>query len=420
MKKKGFGYGYGLQVLVFLMFFCYSSCTVSMINVTIPALVEKWGFDYAACVSQSTYGFLGGVVGSIIFAEIVRRKGNKFAIPISLICCGIPALFYGHSSSFTVYVILNFLVYTFAVSYGTVMTGTLTANWFPRKRGWVLGFSSAGLPAGEFAFLPFMSLLISVIGVSWGITVFGIMAIVIGIISFFWIKEYPEEMGLAPDGEDISMDEAKKLREEIASYKSEWTVSRLLKTPFVWIQGILYGILFMITIGIIGQMVTFFCEKGIDAGTAVTMVSMTALSGLVGSVFWGFLDTKFGTKKATIVYAFYYCLVLICLIFATGSYAFCWIAALMYGFANGGIGNLSPSMMVQTFGRFDVTAATRVINPITGVIRALAFVIIAGCISVFGTVGSAFYFMLACAAVAVVLAFIQPDKCVGYQPENEE
>lgn len=416
-EKKSYRYGYSLNIFVGLMFFCYAALTVSCINVTIPALVEKYGWDYSATVSLSTYGFLLGVVFAIIFSEVVKRRGNKPAILITIFLGGVCALFYGHVSNFVLFAILNCIIYACAVAFGTVMTGTLTANWFPRRRGMMLGFSSIGLPAAEFAWLPFCAFLIPKIGVSWTMTVGGILWICVGIAAIFWVKERPEDIGLPPDGDFENQEDINRVRAEMAAYQSPWTVKRLLKTPAVWIQGLLYGCLFFLTIGIIGQMVGFFMEDGIDQGTAVTMVSMTALSGIVGSIVWGSLDTKIGTKKTTIIYAIFYAIVTILLIFSAGNIAFAWVAALLYGFANGGIGNLSPSMMVQTFGRWDLPAASRVINPITGVIRSLPFVIIGICVASFGSIHSAFWVLFGVACVAIVLAIICPDKMIGKKDE---
>ena len=412
-QKKSFRYGYLLNIFVGLMFFCYSALTVACMNITVPALVEKNGWDYGATISLSTYGFLLGVVFAIIFSEIVKKKGNKTAILIALLLGGVCALFYGHVTSFILYAILNSIIYACAVAVGTVMTGTLTANWFPRKRGWVLGFSSIGLPAGEFLWLPFYAFLLPRLGISWTMSIGGVLWIAVAIAAIFWVKERPEDIGLPPDGDFENQEDINKVRQEMANYESPWTISKLLKTPTVWIQGLLYGCLFFITIGVIGQMVGFFEERGIDAGTAVAIVSMTALSGIVGSIVWGALDSKIGTKKTTIIYACFYCLVIILLLLSNGSYAFAWISALLYGFANGGIGNLAPSMMVQTFGRWDMPAASRVINPITGVIRALPFVIIGICVHSFGSIGSAYYVMLGVSVLAIILAIIQPNKMLG-------
>ena len=412
-EKKSFLYGYCLNIFVGLMFFCYSALTVACINVTIPAQVEKYGWDYSATVSLSTYGFLLGVVFAIIFAQIVKTRGNKPAIMISLFLGGICALFYGHVSNFYLFAILNCIVYACAVAFGTVMTGTLTANWFPRKRGIVLGFSSVGLPAGEFLWLPICAFLLPRIGVSWTMTAGGILWCAVGIAAFFWVKERPEDICLVPDGDFENQEDTAKIAAEMEAYQSPWTVGRLLRCPAVWFQGILYGCLFFLTIGIIGQMVGFFSEKGIGSGVAVTMVSMTALSGIIGSIFWGFLDGKFGTKRATIVYAIFYCIVVILLLNVNTNVAFAWFAALAYAFANGGIGNLSPSMMVQVFGRWDLPAASRVINPITGLIRALPFAVIGVCVSTFGTISSAYNVMLGVAIFAIILSILQPDKMIG-------
>ena len=45
--KKGFAYGWGLQVLVAIMFFFYAGISIDGLNVSVPAFASENGWDYA-------------------------------------------------------------------------------------------------------------------------------------------------------------------------------------------------------------------------------------------------------------------------------------------------------------------------------------------------------------------------------------
>jgi hypothetical protein len=78
--KKGFAYGWGLQVLVAIMFFFYAGISIDGLNVSVPAFASENGWDYASILILSTPAGLAGLVGIFSFSHIASKKGPKAII----------------------------------------------------------------------------------------------------------------------------------------------------------------------------------------------------------------------------------------------------------------------------------------------------------------------------------------------------
>ncbi len=412
-KKKSFAYGWGLQVLVALMFFFYAGLAVDGQNISVPAFVEAHGWNYGTILSISTPASWVGLIGIIFFSWLVDKKGNRFVIPLALIGSGIACFIYGQASSVAMYAVAVCLVFFFTNGYGNVCTGALTSSWFPRKRGYALGWSSMGMPLATALFVPILAVLIGKFGIAGAFSIFGVVVILLGIISIFWVKNTPEEMGLYPDGDDSGLENLEKTRQIAANYKSEWTVGRLLANKTVWIQSICYGLLFLTTIGLVGQMIPRMIGLGHTQKFGLIMLSLAAVVGIVGSIVWGLIDLKIGTKKSTIIYAIWYIIAIIVLLSSTKSIPGTVVGICMAGWGIGGIGNLQPSMLAQTFGRWDYASASRVVNTIVGAIRVLAFGLIGITVSKTGSIDKAYLFLIVGNVIALILAIVLDDRLIG-------
>lgn len=411
--KKSFAYGWGLQVLVALMFFFYAGLSTDGLNVSVPAFVKANGWDYGKLLALSTPAGLIGLIGIFVFSHLAAKKGSKFVIATSLIGSGIVCFFYGYANSILTYFIAICLILFFTNGYGNVATGTLTASWFPRKRGYALGFSSAGMPLATALFVPIFSILIGKYGIGCALSIIGAVIIVLGVISLFWVKNTPEEMDLPPDGDDTGLEELERTRKIMEAHISEWTVGRLLTNKTVWIQSICYGLLFLTTVGLVSQMVPRLIGLGYDQKFGLSMLSLAAVIGIVGSFAWGAIDLKIGTKKTTIGYAAWYIAAVVVLLVTVNSLAGTIVGICMVGWGIGGIGNLQPSMLAQTFGRLDFASASRIINVIVAAIRIMAFAIIGIAIGITGSVDGAYGVLIGCNIVAIFLALVMDDRLIG-------
>lgn len=413
MKKKSFAYGWLLQIQVALMFFLFAALTNDIFNIMPAVLVEMYGWDYAATINVATIAGYAGVIGTFVASVLLEKKGNRFSIVLSLVGAGVFTLVFGRSPSFAVYLVICCLVFFFAFQFGTIFTGSLTDSWFPRKKGFVLGISSAGMCLSTCLTPPIFNALMGKIGIANTLTCFGIACIVLGLVSIVWVKNTPEDMGLAPDGIDAGLEEIKKNEQELKEYVSPWTVSRLLKTPVVWTQAISYGLVFMITIGVLGQWIPRMMSLGTSLEAAMGQLSIASAIGILGSFVWGILDTKIGTKKTSLLFIVWYTVAVVIITFGIHSPALTWIGIIMVGSSVGGIGNLGPSMIGTVWGRWDYAAASKVVMTITNILRVSAFAVVAFGLTVFGSITGAYYILIGCGVVSFILMLVTNDKMIG-------
>ena len=115
----------------------------------------------------------------------------------------------------------------------------------------------------------------------------------------------------------------------------------------------------MTTIGLVSNFVPRLIMVGVSQQFAVSMLTIAAVVGIVGSYFWGWLDQKFSTRTASIIYGVWYLIALLLMIFHNGSMVMTGLVVIFVGCGIGGIGNLIPSMIGTCFGRFGFIKANQ-------------------------------------------------------------
>ena len=99
----------------------------------------------------------------------------------------------------------------------------------------------------------------------------------------------------------------------------------------------------MVLVGIISQFVPRMMSVGYTNAEALTFMSITSIIAIPGSYLWGWLDSKFGTKSISIVFAFSYVAALVLLI--TSFNIVCvWLGCIFAGLGIGGLLNLLASI----------------------------------------------------------------------------
>lgn len=170
-------------------------------------------------------------------------------------------------------------------------------QWFPKKKGLANGYTTMGHNLGSALYVPLIAALIGSMGMAKGMTVTGVAAIIIGILAYFVIRNTPQELGVYPDNVSKEVYETEYADlEEGAS--SRWTVAKLLKTKEMWLVAFIVGINQLVTTGVMSQMVPRNMEFGFSQTQAVSLMTVCALVGLVGSFGFGFIDQKLGVKTA--------------------------------------------------------------------------------------------------------------------------
>lgn len=417
VRSNNFGkWGWAMIIYAALSYYVSATLSTDGLNFYPSAFAEVYGWNSGMITTLAGVAGWVALVGAVVFAQIIAKIGTKKAAGIINIITGVLVLIFANTPNFAVFIVMVFAI-NFIV--GNVQLNLVPSNimnvWFPRKKGVALGWATMGMPICTATVITLLTVLTTKTGSPGGAyTIFGILVIVFGIVSFFWVKENPESLGLYPDNEEISAEELAANKAEFESHVSKWNIKKLLTTKTTWGIGIGLGLMWATTVGIVSQLVPRLSgiSDGAYADQALMMLSVAAVIGIAGSYFWGIIDHKLGTKRACIFYGCWYIVAIIFLLLQPQSVVCVWISVIMVGVGIGGIGNLIPSMIGSCFGRFDFIQANKAIAPMNTIVRQTG-IVLAGILSqtVYGYSGLYVILLVAnIVGIILVVTLIRPNQ----------
>ncbi len=418
MKKKGnlksnFGKrGWFIVIFFGVMLFFNSSFTADGMNVMVPMLAEKNGWDPNLMMTYNGVAGWISVATAFVLSALVTRFGAKRIILVSLALAALAFVGLAFFTSIAYWVFAVIFMNTFCNGMSFCGGSALIAKWFPVKKGLAMGWSTMGNNLASAIFIPVFTLFLAG-GIRLPFIGYFIIMVIMFILGIAFIKNTPEEIGLSPDNDPSEFDELMKSEEAMRAYKSPWTPGKLLKDREVWLMGLGYGLLFMATVGMVMQFVPRVMGLGFEQNMAVTFLSVAAVIGIVASYIWGVIDQKWGTKIASMLLAAWFVLAILFNILP-GNWTL-YISIFMLGCALGGNTNFSTSMCASLFGRYNFSRAFNVVFPITCVFRAAASVVLGVVLGLTNNnfVAPYIVFMIGAAIALVLFAMIR------MQPKEE-
>ena len=272
------------------------------------------------------------------------------------------------------------------VMYGTFALSILVGQWFPTKKGAVMGIATLAFPLGNGvigafaaaafkdgtphipqAFMPFLIIMI--------------VGLVIGIAM---VPDYPEEVGAFRDNNPNMTPEMARamMEEEIENKKTTvWKLNHTLTTRDFWFLTIPAGFLLMLSVGtmtqtnqILGQMGEGLNKFGGFAG----VMAMIMVFGLIGSFILGVLDQKLGTKKSMLIAAVIMVIAGILGMISSPEKPGLLVGALIcLALFMGASSNYTVSLAAQYWRREDFPTVFAAVNPIANLINAFGPMIVA-------------------------------------------
>lgn len=384
-KNSIFNFGlWGWVTILYclLMFFLYVGMCNDGANLTAPNVTYYLGAGDGVVMNMNSIAGLVGVVFFIIMGQINTKIGPRITSGIGCIMAGVAYIAAMNAPSVPLYCVAMCFVYGGIMSAGYVAGGTLVANWFPKKKGIVMGYTTMGHNFASAFYVQLVSILIAPmiadsIGANFhtGIIPIGIAAIVLGVVGMIIIRNKPEERGLNPDNVSDKV-YAEEYDSSADSSDGGWTTGKLLKTPVLWLAAITTGFFQICSVGVMSQLVQRNIQLGFAPQTALNVMTVLALGGVVGSWLVGVIDEKLGTKKTMIGFGVWYCIALLLNFTAVDSVTPLVYASLfMIAMGIGGSANFTTSLPTAIFGRQGFDKVNSVIFPIQGAVTALCFAV---------------------------------------------
>jgi len=326
----------------------------------------------------------------------------------------------------------------------TFVIGILIGQWFPRRKGVVMGLVTIAFPIGNALMGPFLG---KAIGMTMGMKMEGLpheaivgavlpvvrsaflpffIIVCVGLlIGALLVKDYPEMVGAFRDNDkSMTPEKAQAMMQfEIENRKtSVWTLGKTLACPDFWFITLPMGFLLMGAVGMMTQTNSIFGSVGIAAGSnEFNMVLMiNAVFAIVGSWILGIIDTKIGTRKSMIIAMVL--MVVAGILGAIGGKSLTVAAMWILGIFMGASSNYTVSGSVQYWRIEDFPTVFGKVNPLANIMNNLAPMLIAMLMFMNAAQNHgapdavpAFIFLLAAGVVSVILLLVfKPARVKKY------
>jgi MFS family permease len=179
----------------------------------------------------------------------------------------------------------------------SVPYGVVVSRWFNRRRGLALGLTMSGLGVGAIVMPPLVQLLIAGYGWRSAFAAAGaaILLVPMPIVGLF-LKDSPQQMGLAPDGAAAPAAPSGQLD------GLTWRETR--NSPAFWLMIAAFVLAGASINACTVHIAALFSDRGATAASAALAVSVVGLALLAGRAGAGFfLDRYFAPHVAVVVFA---------------------------------------------------------------------------------------------------------------------
>lgn len=400
-KKKSFALGYSYIAETFIGWLFYGFLVAAGISTIIMYFANNTGIPTATLYSVNTIGGYISVIGVFGCSYLIKKKSIRFTTALAYLASAVGVFVLGHGSSVGAFLVFSALTQFFYHGYAYGSANALIGNWFPRKRGFVMGINTCGIMCASFTGVMFVTRMTPVIGWSAVCNIVAVILAALGIACWFWIKDRPEDVGLLPDNMPISEEERAALS---TSGKEVWKAREILcnKDGILYIIG--FGCLNMTGTGSLTITVPFAMELGFNETNATLILTVCSIGALAGSVVLGALDTKFGTKAATMIMAVCYAVcgfgMGICGVLKMVPLALAF--TFVINFVGGGLANLGGSLVINMYGRESYNQAWRYLNTGAQLIKACCYAAIGGLAAAFGSYAYSNFVWGAVSTIAVI------------------
>lgn len=399
------GKGWNLMAIAIFAMLVTNSGVNDGLNIALPEISNGAGISYELCLSMGTVAGFVGVAMMLLIAKLRDRFGGRKVTSALLIIFGLTYYFlFLRATNIVMYGLSQCIMVSCGQGCFYLCIGPMQSNWFPKKRGIVNGISTIGANIGTAILAPIMTILLTFGEYKTSLSVFGIAAIVLGIWSYFALRDNPIDAGTYPDNvtEEVYEREYKNLAKE-QDYVSDWTIHKMLKCKEVWLTALVPGFITLGLLGIITQFVQRNVSLGLSQNIAISAMTVAGLIGIIGSYAIGYLDTKLGTKKACMIYCAIFAIGVLFNLLAEVWLPFVYVSIFIIGFSLGGSTNMSLSFPASVFGVLDYPTVNGVIFPINYCIGCLNFVVNAIVIKLTGGLTGAYVVYLLLFIINIII-----------------
>lgn len=263
-----------------------------------PFLRERFSLTYTQTSIIATMQNLASVAATLMITTIYDNLGVRRGLLIPLACGVASAVLFCIANGFVMICIAASLSY-FCFGLGGMMPASLIMKrWFVKRRGLILGLCSAGSGITSMLLSGWIASRVATRGIASAETVIAVFIGVGGLIILLFIRNTPEEMGLAAYGEDAGEGEpAAKTKKKV-----QYINIKPLDPKEKIIMCIAVVCCGFTGFGAIPNFTLAATSLNYDPVFVGGLIGITGALAIGGKPFYGVLADLIGAHKANFVY----------------------------------------------------------------------------------------------------------------------
>ena len=376
---------------------------------------EEFGWTRAMTSGAYALRSVEGGVASPIVGWAVDKYGARLLVIIGAVVAG---------GAFCLMPLIKSLM-GFYLIYGIMLSAgmsamlylpawTVIAKWFRRRLSMALAILSVGAGFGGIICAPLAALMISRFGWRSAFVVMGIFIWAVVIPLAFVIKERPEDMGLAPDGDpplpaESAVSDA-AAAPSAANGTTDYTLKEALTSSSFWFLALAFFFQGLAHATVTVHTVPALTDAGIAPERAAISIGLLTLVSIVGRLAFGYLGDIFNKRYLFMVsYSMMGCGMLV--LMNARTMGMVWLFLFLFGVGFGGNIPLMPAIRAEYFGRKALGKIQGFMNPVMMIAGATGPILAGHMFDTTGSYRSAFLVIgLLTFLAAVVIFFARPGR----------
>ena len=309
IKQKGkMHYGWIITFGCGMVVFYTVGLAFNCISLYLNPLMDVLAINNTLRSSMTMFYQSGSVIALLMVGKVIDKIGSRRSILYFSLFMAIGYVILGITKSLMLAYVGMLII---GIGYGLcglVPVTYMLTNWFNEKRGLAIGIAMCGSGVATLFAPTLVNMVISSLGVKAAFFIQACLITVFAFASFAILRDFPEEKGLKPYGDNSEENEGK------AEEKKNIRFGEALKDRSFLLLSLTLLIMGIMISPFIQHLSPVISQSGYSQTIASTVVSMYGIIMIIGKPLFGTVMDKFGVMKAN-TYAF--ALLLLATVFGT-------------------------------------------------------------------------------------------------------
>lgn len=344
-KKEKFYFGWYVILVGFLVTAIRAGIGMQTLGFILTPMEEEMGWSSSAITLCITLQLVVAAIIAPRIGKLLDTIGAKNILTAGLLANGVMLILVSIVQELWQLAVIMILFggITQACIGNTLIMPFIT-KWFSKRRGFVMGFVSAGANLGSVLIAP---LIVSLMGENgnWRTAwfVIGLIPVIVIAPIVFFILNKSEKKDKAPKSDDKDKKSDKK--EEAA-----FTVKEAIKTSVFWKVIIAWNLLDFAMKGVLLNKVPYALEMGFTQADAAGILATYGVCALFGKLLIGWLSDRVGLHWIGIVMGVFQAFGIFIFIDAESTFILYVAYGILSGISAGGLIALMPIILADYFG----------------------------------------------------------------------